>query len=280
MKKFVPNTKEFTKDMLPHNRIEQFFDVVKLNWKTILGIGLLLLLFSLPVVGVLIFGDYRATSILQNKELTQEDISSLIIANKLITAGILIVGLVIFAICIAGILRIIRSIVFSEGVFFWHDFAKGIKQNGLTFVILFFILGVLNFLVTLVINATVDIPSFLLYLPLFILALLIYPIAVVETFYLNLYCSSFFKAVKNCAYLYFRHLPFYLLFIALLSINIPIVLLISSILIRYFVMLCITTVFVPFALVMLFIYSNKVFDLHINKDHYPELYSKGLYIIK
>ena len=39
----------YTHDMLPSNRREVFFDVVKLQWRALLLLGILVLLFAMPL---------------------------------------------------------------------------------------------------------------------------------------------------------------------------------------------------------------------------------------
>lgn len=150
---FKPKTSqnEYDPSMLPKNRKEAFFDVMKLNWGKMLMFGCLMLLFAFPIHMLAISEDFYSGEL--NKvikgdfpiERQARAALSLLLFN-LIRNAINIPLLVLFSVGLAGMARVIRQFAWGESVDFNHDFVLGIKQNAKQFAAIAFITGIIVFI--------------------------------------------------------------------------------------------------------------------------------------
>mgnify|MGYP003306800388 CR=1 FL=1 len=141
---------EFDESCLPANRFKQFFDIIKIEWRTLFRIGFILLLFAIPFVVATFFRDFFISaykSSLIDSGAQPEEIQSVINVITAIYLGITVICFMIFSIGLAGVSRVMQNLVYGNGFVFRFDFAFGIKNNGKRFVITALILGVLNFFV-------------------------------------------------------------------------------------------------------------------------------------
>jgi len=270
------STKDYNVSDLPKNRREQFFDTVKQEWKNILGIGLVLFVSFLPIFLTLFISDYVSYSIYSNTSYTKEQINSYLFTVQIIKHAVLIPAFMIFSLGLIGSFQIIKSLVWGEGIFFFSDFFKGIKQNLVYVLITSLIIGITNFLSMLVINAETPLPTFVSYLPLAIVALIILPIFYFSNSFIIIYDNKIGKTWKDVGYLYIRHFFPYFLFY-LISMMPLSLLFIPNFMVRYFLILAMNLLYLPFALLMTFLFSLNIFDKHINEKNYPQIYRKGLY---
>ena len=71
-KKRTVYPKDYSRDMLPHSRKEIFFDVVKLQWRTLIGCGMVLLLFYLPLLLSCVVKDLYQMQFFSELDATQQ----------------------------------------------------------------------------------------------------------------------------------------------------------------------------------------------------------------
>jgi len=267
---------EFTINDLPHTRKEQFFDCIKQYWRQLLGIGLLFLIATLPLIADLLVTDFVAISISSNTSLSAETQQANLFTLQIVKHLILIPCFIIFGFVLSGSLRVYRSITFGEGVLFFADFAKGIKQNVAYVLITSLIFGVLNFVSMLVINIqNAPVPTFVLYLPLFVVIIFVLPIFIVGFAMSNLYTNKYMKTLKSSLYFYVRYFLLYL-FSCILSFSFIFSLFIPILIARYIVFIVLVIFLLPIGLLLITLVSNYVFDRHINKSQFTVLYRKGL----
>ena len=132
----------YARASLPSNRWELFFDIFKGNYKKLIGINLLMLLFFLPLF-VLIFFQTNMTMSLgmacpysQGFGVGYQSVTSFVGYAETIAVRVnfvfymlLPVVCLIAAVGVAGGAYVIRNLVWTEGVFVANDFWKGVKQN-------------------------------------------------------------------------------------------------------------------------------------------------------
>ena len=118
---------------LPINRKSEFKYLIKYRWKSLLILGGILFLFSLPLFASLLIKDLKAISIVTTAE-SDNELSTLII-NDMFYAVFIVPSIVVLFIGLSGFYRIIRNYIWAEGVLLKHDFFIGIKQNWKHFVI-------------------------------------------------------------------------------------------------------------------------------------------------
>lgn len=273
------------KSSLPKNRFEAFFDIITNQFYVIIKLGLLTFLFFLPVIITLLLSNIKVYEInLSLKEGLITSASAISDTNGIIDARnlLFLVLIPLGMFLLSGIFNIIRKLVWQEGILFWHDFQKGIKNNGLFFVIIGFILSLLFFLFTYTLrrymfdDKTVSqIPNLIAllfsFLALVILFLML-PLLFHQTIIYNL---KFIHKVKNACLIFIRmfyiYLPLGILNIVpllILSIN-------NGVLLLIFILLEFLLI-IPLLIMINTFITDYSFDFFINYHNFKEIYRKGL----
>lgn len=123
----------YTQNMLPQNRKEIFFDVIHLQWRNLLLLGLILLLFALPLLLSTIAEDIYIPNFYASvdPDTTEQQMEAAYalayweIGRSLVNTLLL----VLFSVAVSGVCRIIRQYAWEENVHIPTDFVKGIKDN-------------------------------------------------------------------------------------------------------------------------------------------------------
>ena len=253
---------------LPSTRFALFLDVVKQKWRTLILIGILFTLFSLPSLATLFFKDfYLASNELTGTTDTAPYGLSIIYA-------VFCVSLLILSIGASGISKVLLHMSYEEGYDFFSDFKLGVKQNIKTNILATLIYCVILYL-TLFINISFN-DQFLKYIPLGICQGIAFPILLVIFITNSIYDWKFSDSIRNSGIIYIRYFIFILLFsIGLLSVLL--FELIPNIILRYVIMVLFLIIIEPFILIGFKIYMNYCLDEGINKDNYPSIYRKGLF---
>ncbi len=293
-KKIKKPTPDFLIEQLPTTRKKQFFDILKNEWRTILLLGVILVIFFIPFIvsNIFEYGFMSGTSdtIRQNLEAegkSAEEITSAIKSQMnsihLLFTAINIVCFMIFSIGLAGVSRIIKCLSFGEGVIFKSDFFIGVKKYWKPFLIVGFFAGLFYFLMTYtsaMINAfSVTNSSLAIVNGLtigFYYAILV-PLFLFSLSQATLYNLPFFKSVSNSIRFilnkYYISIIFCIILYAisfLTYIIYPIIEIICFIVVIIFI--------VPLIVLAFHLFALSLFDKYINKDYYPEIHKKGLYI--
>ena len=116
MKKFKYSKNDFSQSSLPVNRKELFFDVYRNNMKTITKCGLSLFVFALPMLAFMIFMFFGYIGITKDNFGDQHDLM-LLIWNIVTPLGFLVLFIPIL-VCISGVIRVLRQLVWQEGIDF------------------------------------------------------------------------------------------------------------------------------------------------------------------
>lgn len=278
MKKNKTASRDFTEEQLPHDRPSLFADCLKMQFGTLVKVGLVLLLFALPLVGISLLTEVQSASILNAVEsgtVSMEEATASLHAAQIFGKVLCIPAWIVFAIGLAGVMRIIRQLCFEESVFFRYDFIQGVRSGALTHVLLFALWGLLD-LGTAIISGTMT-NLFLSYIPLSILWLVALPVGLWSVSQMNLYRNRFGKYLSNGFSFFMRCLPVSLLGTLAVSLPalahrfLPAVLLLAGLDVLYLVFL------LPLFLLGWSVYAHGIFDRYINREHYPEIYRKGLY---
>ena len=259
---------------LPKNRKSQFFYLIKYRWKSIVLIGGILFLFSIPLLGSLLLKDLKAISIATTSN--GEDLSALLI-NDLFYSVFIVPSFIIFFIGLSGIYRVMRNYIWSEGVIFKSDFFIGIKQNWLPFAFDGFVFSVLFYGLYLA-TIYIDIP-YLKYLPVAACFILIYPVILIHMNLTVIYKNNYFMQMKNAFLLYIRRAYIYLpLFILLIAVPFVFFVFYIPLIVKYIILVLFVNLFLPFFILLFSTYSTSVFDCYINKEGHKEIYKKGLFL--
>ena len=126
---------DFKKSMLPHNRKELFFDIIKNHYRILMIVGLILLGFSVPILVVSFISDYQLailTTQLAKGEITEEFYRANYISFSFYMDLFKAIALAILGVGVGGVLKIIKNLCYLEPVFIGYDFKNGLKNNWLS----------------------------------------------------------------------------------------------------------------------------------------------------
>lgn len=274
MKKQVA-TKDFNEANMPHNRKEVFKDIVVNRSSTLFSVGLLILLFAIPLIIIVIFSNlaiskFDLSNLNNNEELYNSFLLTLNTNNLLI-----IIGLIILSLGLAGAYKIIRLLIFQEGFFFYSDFFNGIKSNWKGFSLTFSIIGLINF-VTQYLFYNVNINEYPFIACIVVIAFFM-PCVIFILGQTTLYNLSYTNKLKNSFLIAWKNFYTSIPVLLLNTLFIVIPLLIGNLL-AYIISLIIIPLFIaPLMILFNTLYTDTLFDKYINKDNFKEIYDKGIY---
>ena len=277
MKKQQYASNEYGLENLPSNRKDQFFDILKHKYKTLLLVGLMCFLFMIPMFAVHIAFETYFSNVMMSfnvGEISAEQATAATNTGIVIYCLAQIVGYLVAFIGLGGGMRIIRLLAYNEGILFWDDFLIGIKQNFKQFLVfaVIFSLGTSAIYLCKIPKSAV-VTGIALGLKFGI----INPWIIITICYASTYSLSLFKVIKNGFALYVKtflvSLLFSLVTLVYYFLNfIPLlfVILIIQVLLLIFVL--------PIFMLGVYEYMLKVFDVNINSFSHPELVNKGLFV--
>ncbi len=282
-KKYRAAKRDFTVEDLPSNRQEVFFDLLKHRWTDILFLGFLLLLFATPFLiaryqRLLVTTDFFQKYV--SGELEENLAFQAILSFNNMINLIHIPLLVLFAIGLAGVIRIVKKLAWSEYISTRHDLLAGIKENSLHIGAVFLLMGLGNFLLSHLraLNVFSDTPAnnLLSYLPEVVFVAIIFPVLAYFISLTAIYKEKFAKKLIIALKLYLLNLPKTLL-VCLAGILPLLLLLVRNSLMQLIFPFVYVLVFLPVFLSLWFLFSCHVFDKHINKNNFPEIHDKGVW---
>lgn len=276
MKKMPHAQRDFTADMLPSTRRQAFADGVKLRYGKLVLVGLILFAFSLPLFAVAILRDAGTAAVYAEYEAGAIDLSraqSLVFWTNNFYGLVDILGYALFSAGLAGCLSVVKRIGWIEPLFFGSDFREGMKDNWLRYAVTGGILGLFLYLAETSLNGAEN--FFLSVLPFGVLFVVFLPVALLVLTQSCVYRLKFSESVKNALSLYFRTAPKTLLAAAVVVLP-ALLALIGNLLLKYLLMALAAVFLAPLGLLGWFLYSCYLFDGAINKEHFPELYQRGL----
>ena len=277
MKQKVAKT-DFSEQNLPHNRKEVFFDCVKLYWQKLLLLGLIMLACAVPLLTVSAVCDTVQQGL--SRQLADGVIDKVAYNGqtawlRFAEALIDIPCYVIVCVGLSGTVRVTRQMIWAEPLFFANDFADGIKQNWLTFCLCGFLVSLLNVYLAFAESSGGGLPA---YLPLGVVTIVVLPTALWMMAASSVYNIGIGKNITNSFVLYIKT-PFVTwLFVALFA-SVAIPGLIGFVALRCIFLAVFIVVLLP-AFVMLWqLVSYSYFDKFINKQAYPEIVDKGIWLL-
>lgn len=268
---------DFKEDMLPSTRKELFFDVLKNHYSDLIKIGLLLLLFLLPLFIVLVLQDVMLLSVNQLYSQNEIDLTTYkanILTIQFYTSIFEIPSIIFFFVGFSGILKLLKEYSFQEPVFFKLDFKNSIKENWKTFIILGLISAIILFiskwLLIFINNPFISYGqigiSFILYVPIILLFL---------TAFL-FYDGKKSLILRSSCELYAKTFPTTILLIIIIFLPL-LLLLIPQTILKYAMLLICVIIILPITLFVWVLYCNYIFDKYVNAYFHLEVVNKGLY---
>ena len=269
---------DFRKENLPSNRKELFFDCIKQRFGLIMLLAFVLFLFALPLLLVSFSKDAYLVSIglaFDKKEITQANYDQMYFMAINLGSLISIPCFLLFSVGLAGALRVIRQLVWQEGIFFKEDFFDGIKLNFKHYLIYGFIFGVCYYISnisTLIPLQNIEILKALPFIITFVIILPIILFAIVQS---QIYSLTIKQEMKNGFFFLIK--TFFTTFIATAFVAIPLTFdLIPIFFLKMLAVIIYVLFILPFIILGVFLYINSQLDKYLNKEHFPDIYRKGL----
>ena len=275
--------KDFELNNLPNNRARQFFTILRIEWKTLALLNLIILLFFIPyfVLDVVRWSvcDSFWNSIVTSSSDPERDYAIAKFYIDMAYAGIMLLIYPIISIGVSGAIKVLQRCVFIEGVLFKDDFFLGIKNNWRQFLILSIIYGAFKALLQFNISFCNLNPG--LFSSIFqgvsiaIFYGVVAPIIFFTASNVATYKMSIFVGVSNSFKMFIKKLHFCLIF-ALVLYGLTYLDLIPNVIIRILVTAGVVVLISSLFILAWYLFSVSIFDEYINKDNYPEIYRKGL----
>ena len=275
--------KDFEMSNMPSNRARQFFTIFRIEWKTLLLLNLLILIFFIPYFAIEILRwsvcDSYYQSIVATSTNIDQDYAVMKFYIDMVYAGIMLFIYPLISICMAGVIKVIQRCVYIEGVLFKEDFFLGIKKNWKQFVGISIIYGLFKALLQFNIsfcNINVGIASSIFQgVSIAIFYGVIAPILLFTTSNVATYKMSVFTGFSNAFKMFIKKFYISLLF-SLVLYGLTYLDLIPNIIIRVFVCSGVILIISSLFVLAWYLFSVSIFDAYLNKDNYPEIYRKGL----
>ncbi len=265
-KKIVPADRDFSKSDLPSSRKKQIWDICKHEWKLLFGISCLFFLLFVPYLGCNFYEEYFFASY------DGADRLSYSLAFETTKAFCLLLpfgGL-------GGMMAVYRRLYMGEGVLFWRDFLHGINWFNLFFGLVY---GVINvFLVYLSsISGSFAYAGFFYFLLLGLLCLVLLPLFLLVSMEFPYYSLPNWKGYFGNASRFLVKCYGGLFLFMLYPLGIRLWGFIPGLpLVVYDIVKTFLIFLLPLYVLVLFGFTTAKFDIHLNKEHYPTLYRKGL----
>ena len=263
---------DFSISSLPKTRKEQFFDILSHRFFLLVAMGALLLLFSLPFLGLSLYKDVSFLAIEASDLETSAKEQSLFF-TMLVYRLACLPAFLILALGLSGTQKIYKELLYDEPIFVRVDFGCGMKENWKQYLLLssFFWLfwSISELASSFFKNIFVEVAS-----PAINVAL-IYPVIFVCFFLMNTYSNSFAKNITSGYTLYFKAFPsVFLTFLAVFALTF--LRYIPLILVKYTVVILAYLLYLPISLLLAYENQVRLFDSYINKEQFPNFYQKGL----
>lgn len=270
---------------LPSNRYESFLDIVKNRYDVLLKLGAMFLIFSLPILLTYFGSNIICNSFRSNFNdggITKEQLGTLILTAKFYESGITAFCILLLSLPFAGAMRIVKRLIYLDGIQFFGDFKLGIKDNGKETFLLSLIFAVTYFICTasfrygLLVFSDNFLFSLILYSPSILCCFLVWPITLLTIAIIPVYTNPLRVTLSNATAVYgwsaLKTLPLSLLVLfPLFLFLIPNIYAVIALLLLYFMIL------LPLILVAWFEYSFYLIDNYYNLENYREIYDKGIY---
>ncbi|MDD4389030.1 MAG: hypothetical protein PHV87_07485 [Bacilli bacterium] len=251
----------------------------------LLLIGLIALVFALPLIVVRLFYLYETSQIYQqitDLNIEQDEGLARIIGLSNFIGLVNIPLWVFFSIGLAGIMRITKKIIWGEYLSMRHDFLLGIKENGWHFVFAFLVIAVIGFIGNYYYNRYFFLghqsaaEGIIRFLPLAVTVTVIIPVFLFFLSMTVIYRDRFFVKIRSSIKLYLLTFPKTLT--ALVGCALPFSFLyIESNIFQFIYQFVLIIFFFPLIVNAWFLYSCYVFDKYINKMSFPEIVDKGIW---
>ena len=276
---------DYSYSLLPTSRKAAFKDVYKHNFMTIFKCGTMLFLSLLPILIFSVFMEIGKMGMTLEFYSEEDLFGVLLLWDISLNLGLLILFIIVI-LFLSGIFRVLKLLVFQEGIDFFYDFRMGIKENFKHFFLIYLIFA--SFYALTYLLRAFFFGSFIGPVALLICLVMFLPALLWSYLHINIYQTKMWDYIKASYFFYFKNIGWSLL--GLLMVVWPIIIIFLFyenlifnnidfifILVKDVLLIALSLFYYPMVIVIFMLFSNSKFDLYINQDNYPEIYRKGLY---
>ncbi len=270
--------KDFTAEMLPHNRKQQFFNILKNRVPLILKSAIIIFVFFIPFIlaasykTVVIYGFYKQYS---GGAISYENMLGYINYTEFLSSLVFVPCLTLASVPIAGVNRITRRLIFGEGILYKEDFIAGIKESGKSYALFALfasaIYALLRFFVFYNGGGVISVVT------LFVAAVIAIPYLITLITYNNVYSSRGAELIRNALFAMIKSKWKILVISAALVVPYAMIRLFSSGYL-FLILLCLYVLLAPVYLLFTSSMFAGTFDEAFNYLNHEEIVKKGLYI--
>lgn len=284
IKRYKIAKQDYEASMLPQTRKAVFFDVFKLQWRKLLILGGILVLFSLPMIVLNLLRDGYAIGLYYGTEGASEEVRQQanlqLLSMENLKNLIQIIPFMIYGVGLSGVMRVLRQFAWGENVYIPTDFGRGVKDNLRSMLGLSFLAGGLlalcHFLYFLAISYQTDTMWMVCIIPMAFSALFVLPVFAVSLVMIPVYNNSLWQIFKMAFLVYVKGFGKVLLGVVLTVLLRVLGMLPSTFF--HFVFGLLASVAAPTVLLGWTLFCYNRFDKDINPILCPELIGRGLYI--
>ena len=271
-------SKDFERSMLPQTRRAVFWDVVKLQWRKLLGIALILIISALPLLLIAVYEDTYFMTAYEDPEIPPESIPMLIAPLHILCAVLSAPCLVLFFLGLSGVIRVVRQLAWEENAMVLPDFLVGFRQNWKQFLPTGLLFGLGYALAKIGWHSALASQAGFGWLQGIALGLLIFltaPLVACCIIVIAVYQNSFWDNLKLAAYIYLKN-PLKTVGSMLLAFGLSAAVWVIPHLQLHLIGSIPAIMAFTLGLLgwMLFVFQQL--DMHYNAVHYPELVGKGV----
>lgn len=275
---------DYEMSMLPQTHRAVFFDVLKLQWRKLLILGLILAAFSLPMILLNLARDGYAYGLILLSGDATEDVKNQagmqILSADVIFSALQTIPFMIYSVGLAGVMRVLRQFAWGENVHIPTDFGKGVKDNFRPMLLLAFLSGAIialcYFLYYLAICYQTDMMWILCIMPMAFSAMFVLPILVISIVMIPVYSSPIIHIFRMALWVYVKG-TWKVLLAVLLTVALRTLGMLPSTFF-HFVFGLLASLAAPTVLLGWTLFCYHRFDKDLNPDFCPELVGRGLYI--
>lgn len=161
--------------------------------------------------------------------------------------------------------------LWNEPIFFGDDFNKGFKSNSLRFGVTTFLLALINYALSMLTG------SITAYVLIGVFLAIILPVSIWFMLQGIYYRLGILASIKNSFLMYLKTFPFTILLLACTVVPFWLVEnLIAYMLVKYLVFIVLVVIYIIPLTMCWLLYALHIFDKYLNKEHYPQIYRKGM----
>ena len=269
--------KDYQKSMLPQSRKDVFWDVVKLQWSSLLATGGWLVLFTLPLLVLTIYEKTCILSLMADSTKEQEALLGEIVALRNTNAILRAPMIVLLSVGLAGAARVIRQLAWEENLFLWHDLRMGIKQNAGQFLLCGVLVAVLYVSASIgweTANITQWTAGVVFSAPMWLLVLLI-PVSAYLLVVICVYNNRFLGNVRIALYLLGKY-PLKTVGAAIAAFAIVVLPWLIPYVAVQLIGGIVSVLLLPFGMLGWFLFTYNRLDETVNAKYYPDMVGKGV----